>query len=245
MSRFAGKVVLVTGGRTGIGQAIAQRFRDEGARVFTAQRGADSEFESIAIDFADPAHAGQAVEKTVARAGRLDVLVNNAGIMMQSSVEDMPLDDWERTLAVNVTTPFMLIKAALPHLRKTRGSIVNIGSIEGLGANPQHAAYCASKAAIHGMTRAVAVDHSAEGIRCNAVAPGWIDTDLNVAFVEAMPDPARFRAQIGKIHPVGRTGKPEEVAALVAWLASAEAGFVTGQVWTVDGGRMSKLSLPL
>lgn len=245
MSRFAGKVVLVTGGRTGIGQAIARRFRDEGARVFTAQRGADEECESVTIDFADPAQAGKAVEDTVARSGRLDVLVNNAGIMLQSGAEDMPLADWERTLAVNVTTPFMLIKAALPHLRQTQGSIVNIGSIEGLGANPQHAAYCASKAAIHGMTRAVAVDHSAEGIRCNAVAPGWIDTELNVAFVEAMPDPERFRAQIGKIHPVGRTGKPEEVATLVAWLASAEAAFVTGQVWTVDGGRMSKLSLPL
>ena len=87
-------------------------------------------------------------------------------------------------------------------------------------------------------------DHSAEGIRCNAVAPGWIDTDLNVDFIEAMPDPVAFRRDIGRIHPVGRTGKPEEVAALVAWLVSAEAGFVTGQVWSVDGGRMTKLSLP-
>jgi meso-butanediol dehydrogenase / (S,S)-butanediol dehydrogenase / diacetyl reductase len=122
---------------------------------------------------------------------------------------------------------------------------VNIGSIEGLGANPRHAAYCASKAGLHGLTRAIAIDHGAEGVRCNAVAPGWIDTDLNVAFVESTSDPERFRRDIGRIHPIGRTGKPAEVAALVAWLASEESSFVTGQVWTIDGGRMAKLSLPL
>lgn len=243
MSRFAGKIALVTGGRSGIGQAIARRLAAEGARVFTAQRGQDTEFEGIEADFTDTASPDKVLAEIIARAGRLDVLVNNAGMMQEARVEDMSLADWERTIRVNLTAPFLFIKAAMPHLRRAQGAIVNIGSIEGLGSNPQHAAYSASKAGLHGLTRAVAVDESTR-VRCNAVAPGWIDTELNEAFVDAMPDPVAFRQNIGRIHPVGRTGKPEEVAALVAWLASDEAGFVTGQVWTVDGGRMSKLSLP-
>ncbi len=244
MSRFAGKVALVTGGRSGIGRACAEALTEDGARVFTAQRGAEGKFEGIEADFLDSNAPAEVVAKVVERAGRLDFLVNNAGLMREGTVLEMNEVDWADTLQVNLTAPYLLTRAALPHLTKTAGAIVNISSIEGLGSNPRHPAYCASKAGLHGLTRAVAVDHGPDGVRCNAVAPGWIDTDLNTDFIESLGNPAAFRARIGDIHPVGRTGKPEEVGALVAWLCSDEAAFVTGQVWAVDGGRMAQLSLP-
>ncbi|MEM9580276.1 MAG: SDR family oxidoreductase [Pseudomonadota bacterium] len=244
MTRWSEKVALVTGGRSGIGAAIARALAEQGVRVITAQRGADQMQECIEADFLDPDSPAAVIGEVIARAGRLDMLVNNAGLMREGTVLETSLQDWAETLQVNLTAPFLLIRAALPHLIAYAGSIVNIGSIEGLGSNPRHPAYCASKGGLHALTRAVAVDHGPEGVRCNAIAPGWIDTDLNTAFIESLGDPAAFRAAIGGIHPVGRTGSPGEVAALARWLLSDEATFVTGQVWTVDGGRMSKLSLP-
>ncbi|WP_245764442.1 SDR family NAD(P)-dependent oxidoreductase [Nioella sediminis] len=237
-------MALVTGGRTGIGRAIAERLRDEGAQVFTAQRGASEGFATIEVDFTDPDSPCQVVETLISHAGQLDVLINNAGVMQEAGIEETSLADWQRCLSINLTAPFLMIRAALPHLRATRGCIVNVGSIEGIAANPNHTAYCASKAGLHGLTRAVAVDHGAEGIRCNAVAPGWIETDLNRDLVAARPDHTEFADRIAAIHPLARTGQPREVAALVAYLASGDAGFVTGQVYPIEGGRLAKLSLP-
>ncbi|MEM7457241.1 MAG: SDR family NAD(P)-dependent oxidoreductase [Planctomycetota bacterium] len=243
-NRFSGKTVLITGGRSGIGESIAHRFAAEGANVFTAQRNPSEVFQTIVADLSQPDAPNAVIDAMMEKSDRLDVLVNNAGIMTEATLDNLSIEEWNRHLAVNLTAPFLLIKAALPALIASKGNIVNIGSIEGLGANPGHAAYCASKAGLHGLTRAVAIDHGKDGVRCNAIAPGWIDTELNQTFIDSMPSPGEFRAKIGGIHPLKRTGKTEEVASVAAFLASSDASFITGQVYTVDGGRMSKLSLP-
>lgn len=244
--QYKDKIALVTGGGSGIGGAISRKLIKLGATVVVAQRSQCDIKEShyIQADLSDPQAPENILNHIQTHFGRLDVLINNAGIMQQSNAEDLPLEDWQRQIAVNLTAPFLLIKYSLPLLREARGNIVNIGSIEGLGSNPGHSAYCASKAGLHGLTRAIAVDHGHEGIRCNAVAPGWIDTELNSDFIQSQPDPKSFRENIAKIHPLARTGQPEEIANLVCWLASEQASFITGQIHTIDGGRMSKLSLP-
>lgn len=243
MSRFKGKVALVTGASSGMGKATARLLAEGGARVFTAQRGA-SEHEGITADLSELDTPAKVIDQIAQTAGQLDILINNAGMMREGTVEETSLDDWALQLQINLTAPFLLIRHAMPLLRQGGGAIVNVGSIEGLGSNPRHPAYCASKAGLHGLTRAVAVDHGPDGVRCNAVAPGWIDTPLNEDFIESLGNPEEFRKQVGRIHPVRRTGEPDEVARLICWLASDEASFVTGQVYTIDGGRMAQLSLP-
>ena len=239
------KVALVTGASSGIGEAIARRFAAEGYRVFTAQRRPSPVGETIALSLLDADAADRVSAEVVARAGRLDVLVNNAGVMLEGTVQESSLADWDTQMQLNLTVPFALSRALMPLLHASQGNIVNISSVEASASNPRHPAYSASKAGLNGLTRAIAVDEGPKGVRCNAVAPGWIDTPLNIDFINALTgDTAAFHQGLKAIHPVGRTGRPEEVASLVYWLASEDAGFMTGQIMTIDGGRTAKLSLP-
>jgi meso-butanediol dehydrogenase/(S,S)-butanediol dehydrogenase/diacetyl reductase len=245
------KVAVVTGGGRGIGRGITEKLLEAGARVLVAQRqpldeslGANPQVAWVEADLAAreaPCIIARAAEE---RFGGADILVNNAGFMFELSLDEMNEDDWDRMMAVNMRAPVFLAKALLPQLRKRGGSIVNIGSIEGLGANPWHAAYCGSKAGVHGFTRALAVDLGRDGIRCNAIAPGWINSDLSHAYIDAQPNPEQARAGLLKLHPVGRTGEPQDIGSVVVFLASEAAAFITGQVIVVDGGRTAKLPLP-
>jgi meso-butanediol dehydrogenase/(S,S)-butanediol dehydrogenase/diacetyl reductase len=249
-ARFADRVAVVTGGGRGIGRAIAERLSDEGARVVIAQRSRPTvplpeAIGHLSTDLSYASSCGALISTVCRLHGGLDILINNAGVMWETPTESTDVEEWDRTMAINLRAPFLLIKHAIPIMRERGGgAIVNMGSIEALGANPNHSAYCASKAGLHALARSVAVDHGLDGIRCNTVAPGWIDTDLNVDMMRSMPDPDGFRGRVGAVHPLGRTGSPAEVAALVCWLASEEAAFITGQTFVVDGGRTAKLSLP-
>lgn len=240
------KTALITGASSGIGEAIARRFAAEGYRVLSAQRRPAPVGESLSADLLQPGAAQAVMAQVRALTDRLDVVVNNAGLMLEGTAEECSEADWQAQMDLNLSLPFLLIREALPLLRQNGGgAIVNIGSVEGLAANPRHPAYAASKAGLHGLTRAIAVDEGPRGVRCNAVAPGWIDTPLNLDFIDSLTgDTAAFHAGLKDIHPVGRTGRPEEVADLVYWLCSDQAGFMTGQVLTLDGGRTAKLSLP-
>ncbi|MEM7081144.1 MAG: SDR family oxidoreductase [Pseudomonadota bacterium] len=256
------KVAIVTGGGQGIGSSISQALLAKGYQVIIAQRGepdaALAHATWLATDLTDDHACTQLIDVAIKKHGRLDALINNAGIMLESPNTTPPQDDdsavatqtirdamtqFDRTLAINLRAPYLLSLLALPHLSASLGCIVNIGSIEGQASNPRHSAYGASKAALHALTRGLAVDHG-QTVRCNAIAPGWIDTTLNDAFIASMPDPARFRASLGEIHPSGRTGTADEVAALVVFLCSDNASFINGQTITIDGGRTAQLSLP-
>ena len=251
-----GKISIVTGGRQGIGRAIAERFLEAGALVAVGDLEAPKDLEEwkarsegavgwYQLDVASEASVKATVEAVVRDHGGIDILVNNAGIEFEQSLEDQTEAEWDRMMAINLKGPFLMAKHAAPHMRKRGGgAIVNIGSIEGFAVNPRHTAYAASKGGVHGLTVALAIDLGPDGIRCNAICPGWINTDLNRAYVESHPDAKLVNEELSALHPVRRIGNASEVGDVAVWLASGESSFVTGQLITVDGGRTKKLSLP-
>jgi meso-butanediol dehydrogenase/(S,S)-butanediol dehydrogenase/diacetyl reductase len=174
------------------------------------------------------------------------VLVNNAAIEHEGPIETTTVEEWDRVLAVNLRGPFLAIKHALPHMRRGGGgAIVNVASVDAVWAEPELAAYCASKAGLLGLTRSVAIDHGADGIRCVAICPSYVRTEMLEQFYRAQPDPATARRDAAAMHPVRRISEPEEVAAMTAWLASDEAAFANGQHFILDGGLTAGRARPL
>lgn len=245
MTDLTNKIAIVTGGAQGIGRGIADQLAHAGATVIIGdlRDPGDGSYEWIELNVADEPSVEACVGAVAERHGRIDVVVNNAGIMFELDVTDQDLASWNRMLAVNLTGPFLMTKHCAP-LMASGSAIVNVGSIEGDRCNPAHAAYAASKSGVHGLTRAAAIDLGPKGIRCNAVAPGWIDTDLNASYVDSHPNRDVVVAELAKLHPIGHIGAPSDVGDVVAWLASDSARFVTGQVVTVDGGRTARPPLP-
>ena len=247
-----GKIALVTGGGRGIGRGIVDRFLEEGAQVGVVQRQPVDDVlvghprvAHVKADLSVSSSTASAIGQTVERFGGIDILVNNAGIMFERTVSEIQPEEWDLMLAVNLRAPLFLAQAALPQMRERGGgSIINIGSIEGLGANPDHVAYCASKAGVHGLTRAMAVDLGAHNIRCNAIAPGWISSELSETYLDSHPDPAAVRDALNRLHPLGRVGQPTDVGDLAVYLAGDRSSFLTGEIIVLDGGRTAKLPMP-
>lgn len=244
------KTAIVTGGGRGIGRAIGLAFVQAGARVIIAEKNAESgraceallqkqgQADFIETDVAEERSVHRMVEETLKRTGQIDCLVNNAGIMVRKPIEERTLQEWQAVIGVNLTGAFLCAKYAAPALRRTRGAIVNISSTRALMSEPHTEAYAASKAGLLGLTHCLAVSLVPE-VRVNCVSPGWIDTaeyaDPPRPLYEGM-SPADHEQ-----HPCGRIGRPEDIAGMVLYLCSEQAGFITGQNFVIDGGMTKKM----
>ncbi|SNT71920.1 SDR family NAD(P)-dependent oxidoreductase [Paracoccus seriniphilus] len=231
---------IVTGGSRGIGRAIVMRLRAEGYHVTTCGRGPRPEDLPedvlwVTADVSRTADATALLGAANARFGQVSVLVNNAGVQVEKTVADSDDADWDLVMNVNCKGVFNMCRAVLPQMTRDGGNIVNIGSISGMVADPSMALYNASKAFVHGLTRSIAVDHG-PNVRCNAIRPGWIMTEMATDGFALANDPEKAMADALARHPVGRFGKPEDIANMVAWLASDQSAYVTGECFTVDGG---------
>ncbi len=253
--KLNGKVALVTGGRGGIGRAVVKRLMKEGAAVYAADLTENGSLPThdndgshfVQLDVSSEEGAMSVMSGISNEHGKLDILVNAAGIEIEKTIEQTTLEEWNQSFAVNVTGTFLTSKHSLPLLRKaaasgTTASIINFGSYDGFIADPGLAAYCATKGAVHALTRAMACDHGPEGIRVNAICPGYIDTPMLQSFFEGEGsggdggDIDSLQQAVRDVHPMRTYGTPEDIANLVNWLASDEARYASGQLWVLDGG---------
>ena len=236
------KVAVVTGGRGGIGRAISARFAKEGASVIAADisKGKGKLPAGVSfceLDVTEEASCENLLATAKKQYGKLDILVNTAGVEIEKTIEETSLEEWNRIFAINSTGTFLVSKYAIPLLRKAGGgSIINFGSYDGFIADPQLAAYCATKGAVHALTRAMACDYGPENIRVNAICPGFIDTPMLQSFFGDSGNIDTLQKAVRDIHPMRRYGTPDDVASLANWLAGDESQYASGQLWVLDGG---------
>jgi NAD(P)-dependent dehydrogenase (short-subunit alcohol dehydrogenase family) len=245
------KVALITGGSSGIGESIAKRFLKEGAKVVITGRSRErcdtvqKQLETLHPDAVDAIvgdvsiwkDAKQMVEKTFSRFGKIDILVNNAGIYLAKRLEETTEEEWDQVININLKGVFLCSKAAYPYFAEQGGgTIINMSSDSGISGNKDEAAYCASKGGVTNLTRAMALDYAEENIRVNAICPAVIHTPMFQREIDLQEDKEAYIQEIGEMHPVGRVGKPEEVAFAVLMVAADEASFMTGANIAVDGG---------
>jgi len=247
---FAEKVVLVTGATSGIGHAVAVKFAEAAARVValgrnqaalreveSAVKNAGGEPLTLTVDVTDSEQSQRAIDETIDRFGRLDVLVNAAGHISAGSIENTSLAAWDAMMNVNLRAVFQLMQMAAPHLIETKGNIVSVSSVTGLRSFPGVLAYCVSKAGVDQLTRCAALELAPRGVRVNAVNPGVVVTEIHKRGGMSEGDYEKFLEHSKTTHPIGRVGDPKEIAELVFYLASEKASWITGATYQIDGGR--------
>lgn len=244
MRLLAGRKALVTGGSRGIGQAIVTAFANAGAEVLVVSRSRPDQtlldhagVRWRAVDLADTDQVNALFAEIATQWGALDVLVNNAGVQVAASLTETSDEAFDRVTAVNMKGLFLCCRAAIPLMKGAEdASIINIGSIAGMTPDYGLPVYSASKAWVHGMTKALAIEHGPDNIRCNALAPTWTRTELSIELFQEEADPAHAEQATHQRHPLGRMAEPEDIARAAVWLASTASRFINGQIIAVDGG---------
>ena len=244
--RLDGKIAIVTGAASGIGKGIAERFLEAGAKVAVfningpgvrelASAHPGSPMIPLCGDVASEERVRAAVDETVRQWGAIDILINNAGFEVHGTVVEITPDQWERQLAVNLKGAFLFSRAAIPHMRQRNGAIVNISSVHATVSWPGTVAYDVSKCGLIGLTRTMALDHGRDGIRVNAICPGYIHTPITDRWLDTVPDREAAIQRVLSLHPLGRMGTPRDVADACLFLVSDAASFINGTSLVVDG----------